>query len=126
MLPLLPKEAPTEESSSRRQIVLGAIVIGSVGVLAVIIWSGKRLPGFAGEFFSMVAGLVSTPFLMEASIVLLGFFIVIGLNAWRAHRDGDEFVYLDEIDTSEKVDVSKFPDESSAAEEAQTKEHNAE
>lgn len=89
------RHAPTE--SRRRQLIGGALLIGAVGLLAVFLWLGRAMPGIFGEWFGIVAGIVSTPFLMEASFVVLGFMIVLGLNLWRQRRDGDEFVYLEQV-----------------------------
>jgi hypothetical protein len=42
-------------------------------------------------------GIVTTPFFMEASFAILGLVIVISLNHWRQHKDGDELVYLEQV-----------------------------
>lgn len=89
------RHSPTD--SRRRQLIGGALLIGGVGLLAVFLWLGRAMPGIFGEWFGIVAGIVSTPFLMEASFVVLGFMIVLGLNSWRQRRDGDEFVYLEQV-----------------------------
>ncbi len=83
--------------SRRRQIIVGALIIGAVGLLAVLLWLGRAIPGLFGEWFGVVAGIASTPFLMEATFVVLGLMIVLGLNAWRHHREGDECVYLEQV-----------------------------
>jgi hypothetical protein len=41
-------------------------------------------------------GIVTTPFLLEGSMIILGFILVILINHWRQRREGDELVYLDE------------------------------
>lgn len=89
------RHSPTD--SRRRQLIGGALLIGGVGLLAVFLWLGRAMPGIFGEWFGIVAGIVSTPFLMEASFVVLGFMIVLGLNSWRQRREGDEFVYLEQV-----------------------------
>lgn len=58
---------------------------------------GSHLPGLAGEFFARVLGIVTTPFILEASLCILGFVIVLTLNQWRQMREGDEFVYLEQV-----------------------------
>jgi hypothetical protein len=35
---------------------------------------------------------------MEASFIMLGLIIVIALNNWRRIKDGDDFVYLEQVD----------------------------
>lgn len=67
-------------------------------MLMVGLWIGPRLPGLAGEFFALVAGLVTTPFLMEASFLGFGLLLVFGINHWRRKREGDEFVYLEQAE----------------------------
>jgi hypothetical protein len=90
-------ERHSPPDSRRRQLIGGALLIGGVGLLAVFLWLGRAMPGIFGEWFGIVAGIVSTPFLMEASFVVLGFMIVLGLNSWRQRREGDEFVYLEQV-----------------------------
>lgn len=94
-----PVKDPTD--SRRRQILAGALVIGGVGLLAIFLWLGRLVPGFFGEWFGILAGIVSTPFLMEASFVVVGLMVVLGLNSWRHRREGDEFVYLEQVDGPE-------------------------
>jgi hypothetical protein len=55
----------------------------------------RFIPGLVGESFGTIAGLISTPFIMEATFAILGLMIVIGLNAWRRHKAGDEYVAID-------------------------------
>ncbi len=87
-----------EQTENRgRQILAGLAVITVFTILVVGLLTGWRLiPGWGGESVGMVAGILSTPFFMEASFIVTGFLIVIGLNTWRRHKEGDECVYLDE------------------------------
>ncbi len=87
-----------EETENRgKQILVGLSVIAVFTVFVVGLLLGWRLiPGWGGESVGMVAGILSTPFFMEGSFVVMGFLIVIGLNTWRRHKEGDECVYLDE------------------------------
>ncbi len=79
-----------------KQIFLGAAVLFTVATVIVGFLFGWRfVPGLVGESLGTVAGVLSTPFFMEASFALLGLVIVIGLNAWRRHKAGDEFVALE-------------------------------
>lgn len=41
-----------------------------------------------------LAGTLATPFILESSIALVGLAIVITINQWRLHREGDGWVYL--------------------------------
>lgn len=84
------------EEGRGKQILVGAAIISGLAVIIVSLLIGWRLiPGWVGEAFGMVAGVISTPFFMEGSFVLIGLFIVLGLNIWRRHKDGDEFVEIE-------------------------------
>jgi len=82
----------------KRQVIVGALVIAGVAGPFLTLVMSTGLPGLAGEFFTKILGIVTTPFLLEASVIILGFLIVILLNHWRHQREGaDEFVYLEEV-----------------------------
>ncbi len=79
-----------------RQILVGAAILGVIAILVCGLLVGWRLiPGWVGEAFGMVAGVMSTPFLMEGSFIVIGFLSVLGLNIWRRHKEGDEFVEIE-------------------------------
>ena len=80
-----------------RQVAISIAIFSVVGALFVLIALGGRLPGALGVVFAKIAGILSTPFLMEASLCFIGLVIVMLLNYWRHLRNGDELVYLDEI-----------------------------
>jgi hypothetical protein len=83
--------------SRKKQILVGAAILCTVAVGFVsllIYW--RLIPGWVGESIGMVVGIMSTPFFMEASFVILGLMIVVGLNTWRRHKEGDEFVTIEE------------------------------
>src|SRR5687768_5343406 len=86
----------------KSQVTTAVLVMASIGALLLTLVMTTGLPGFAGEFFAKIVGLVTTPFILEASMIILGFLIVISLNLWRQHREGDELVYLDEIKDAPK------------------------
>ncbi len=88
----------TDETESRgKQILAGALVLLAVTVcFGSLLMFWRLIPGWVGESVGMVVGVMSTPFFMEASFIILGFLIVISLNIWRRHRAGDEFVTLEE------------------------------
>lgn len=81
--------------SRRRQLLGGTAALGFVSLVVLALWLGRFVPGFIGEWFGIVAGIATTPILMEASFVVLGFLVVMAINAWNNHREGDELVYLD-------------------------------
>lgn len=80
-----------------KQVAVALGLIGLVALMMIGIGLGGFLPGLAGEWFARILGIVTTPFLMEGSFIVLGFILVITLNLWRLHREGDEFVYLEEV-----------------------------
>ncbi|MBK1883337.1 hypothetical protein JIN85_12995 [Luteolibacter pohnpeiensis] len=91
-----------EEGSRLRQVLVAALICGSIAILTCSLLLGWHyVPGFLGEWLGMIAGFISTPFLLEGSFALLGIFLVISLNSWRRHREGDEFVYLEQVDGPE-------------------------
>jgi hypothetical protein len=79
------------------QAATGIAVIAGMGVAFLLLVMATGLPGVAGEFFVRIAGIVTTPFLMEATLAVSGLLLVILINQWRQHREGDEFVYLEEV-----------------------------
>lgn len=88
------------EVGKGKQILVGGVIIGTIMIVVCGLLVGWRLiPGWVGEAFGTVAGILSTPFFMEGSFVVIGLITVLVLNTWRRRREGDEFV---EIDTGEK------------------------
>ncbi len=86
-----------QQENRGRQVLVGGAVSGGLLVLVVSLLLGWRyLPGWVGEGFGVVAGVITTPFFMEATFFVTGMLIVVGLNIWRRNREGDEFVYIDE------------------------------
>jgi hypothetical protein len=86
-----------EQDERKQQVIVGfCVVAGVAGLILLIAWA-RFLPGVGGEFFGRILGIISTPFLMEASFSVLGLVLVMALNIWRQRREGDELVYLDEI-----------------------------
>lgn len=80
------------------QILVGAVLILGISIGLALLWLGRALPGLVGEWLGMIVGIASTPFLMESSFILVGLMIVFGLNGWRMRREGDECVYLEQVE----------------------------
>ncbi|MGC4016713.1 MAG: hypothetical protein QM755_19695 [Luteolibacter sp.] len=91
-----------------RQVVAAAAILGGVLVLTLGVRAASFLPGIVGEFFGMVTGILSTPVFLEISFFCMGLMIVLALNHWRMKKEGDEFVYLDQIPEPE---ASQLPDQ---------------
>jgi len=82
--------------SRKKQLLVGGAILCVVAVMVIsllLFW--RDIPGLLGESVGKVVGIMSTPFFMEASFVILGFLIVVSLNIWRRHKEGDEFVTIE-------------------------------
>lgn len=102
----------TVENRSRQILIGGLILLGiTLSVCGALIGS-RYQQGLFGEWVSLMVGIVTTPFFMEASFVILGFTIVISINTWRRHKDGNELVYLERVEDSDAVGL---PDHASWA-----------
>lgn len=89
---------PAEDQERKKQIAIGGGILLTLTVLICLALTGWRyLPGLLGEWIGTMIGALTTPFILEASFVILGFILVIAINTWRRHKDGDELVYLESI-----------------------------
>lgn len=93
------------ENRGKQFLVGGSILlVVAVAVISLLLF-WREIPGLLGETVGKVVGIMSTPFFMEASFVILGFLIVVSLNTWRRHKAGDEFVMIetkgDSVDRSD-------------------------
>lgn len=84
-----------------KQVIVAVSILLGVLVLTIAIRLAGAAPGVLGEWFGMIAGFLSTPVLLEVSFFTIGLMIVVGVNHWRMKRDGDEFVYLEQVDERE-------------------------
>ncbi|RYD26296.1 MAG: hypothetical protein EOP87_22970 [Verrucomicrobiaceae bacterium] len=66
-------------------------------VVPGLLLTWRLLPGLLGEWIGMIMGVLTTPFIMETSFLILGLVIVILINHWRQQREGDDFVYLEQV-----------------------------
>ncbi|MES2441068.1 MAG: hypothetical protein V4584_18540 [Verrucomicrobiota bacterium] len=81
-----------------KQVAIGAgILITLTIVVPGLLLGWRYMPGLLGEWVGTMLGILTTPFFMEATFATLGLVTVISLNHWRIKKDGDEFVYLDQI-----------------------------
>lgn len=81
-----------------RQVAVGVVILAAILAVTLGIRAASALPGALGEFFGTITGVMSTPVFLEISFAVIGFLIVLGLNHWRAQREGDEFVEMDVLD----------------------------
>lgn len=82
-----------------RQAVMGVLIVVVFSILFLGFQFGRFLPGLAGEWFARMGGFFTTPFFMEFGIFCLGFVALLTINHWRQKREGDEFVYLEVVET---------------------------
>jgi hypothetical protein len=75
---------------------VGILVVLTV-VVTGLLMGWRLLPGLLGEWVGTMIGILTTPFFMEASFAILGLVTVISLNHWRQRKDGDDFVYLEQV-----------------------------
>ena len=89
-------EQQSKEAGRGKQFFVGAMILLVVMVgFVTLLLSWRKIPGLLGETVGKMVGIMSTPFFMEASFVILGFLIVVSLNTWRRHKEGDEFVSIE-------------------------------
>lgn len=99
--------------AQRRSLLIGFGLILAAASVVALIWLGTYLPGVLGEIFSMFAGLMWTPIVLDISIFLLGFTLILWLNMFIRARDGDEFVYLEQVEGPDIPD--DLPEEARSA-----------
>lgn len=81
-----------------KQVAIGGVILGVLTALVTGALLGWRLlPGLLGEWVGTMIGIMTTPFFMEATFIIIGLVTVIALNVWRQRKDGDEFVYLEQV-----------------------------
>jgi hypothetical protein len=81
-----------------KQVAIGVSILVALTVVVTGLLMGWRLlPGLLGEWVGTMIGIMTTPFFMEASFAILGLVTVISLNHWRQLKDGDDFVYLEQV-----------------------------
>jgi len=94
-----------------KQVAIGGGILLIITLLVTGTWvSWRMLPGLLGEWIGFIVGIMTTPFCMETSFVIIGLFIVISLNLWRRQCDGDEFVDLADIQPEEMKAQTKDHD----------------
>lgn len=96
------RAAESRELSRVQQVLLGGGVIFGVMLLTCGIRLTLGMSGFVGEVLALFAGILSTPFFLEASFLLIGFVIVIGLNSYARERGGEEYVSREELEARER------------------------
>lgn len=86
----------SNQENRGKQVAVGGLIIFSLMFTVIgflLFW--RYIPGWVGESVGKIVGLISTPFILEASFLIMGFGIVIMLNSWRRKNAGDDFVEFD-------------------------------
>ena len=97
-----PQDSPQEKDPRAKQVALAIAVFVLLSVLIVLALTGwRRLPEVWADWIGTLVGIMSTPFLLEASFIFIGLTIVVAINHWRRQREGDDFVELEIKDTEE-------------------------
>lgn len=88
----------TDDDKRGQQIAVGVaiLVAFTLAVCGTLIGWG-HLPGLLGEWVGMMVGVMTTPFLLEASLVIIGLSVVLAINYWRRRRAGNDWVYLEQV-----------------------------
>ncbi|MDA7887776.1 hypothetical protein N9A86_00140 [Akkermansiaceae bacterium] len=76
-------------------ILTGFIPILGVALLIITIFALGSLPGFAGEVFRKITGIMFTPVFLELSFAFFGLVAVLWINQIRLAKEGDEYVSLE-------------------------------
>ena len=89
----------TDDDNRVKQIAVGAVILAVLTLIVCGSLVGWRyLPGLLGEWIGMMVGVMTTPFFLEASFVIIGLTVVLAINHWRQKRSGDEFMYLEQVE----------------------------
>lgn len=88
-------------------LLTGFIPILAITLIVIGIFALGALPGFAGEFFRKVSGIMFTPFFLELSFAFLGVVAVLWINQIRLAKEGDEYVPLEINDDESDLDTKK-------------------
>lgn len=100
---VVPDMTQLDEDNRLKQVAVGVGILVVLTLLvcgALIGW--RYLPGIFGEWIGMMIGVMTTPFFLETSFVIIGMMVVFALNHWQQKRDGDEFVYLEQLDGTDE------------------------
>lgn len=82
-------------------IACAAVLLTLTTVVCGMLIGWRHMPGLLGEWVGTMAGIITTPFVMESSFAVIGLTIVICINHWRQKKAGDELMYLERVDDAE-------------------------
>ena len=95
---LTPVMARVLDERARQVLAAALLLLGLTLLVCGALLGWRHVPGLAGEWAGLVIGIMTTPFFMEASFLILGLVLVVALNSWHRKHAGDDFVYLEQVD----------------------------
>lgn len=84
-----------------KQFLIGGCAVLFVSAVIAFCWYMTGAEGFVGELFRFFVGVFSSPIFLESALVILGFVIVLVINAIVRKRQGEEYVYLEQVEGPE-------------------------
>lgn len=84
-------------AAPKKPLIVFLFVLGLFMSIHVGLYFGGKVDGFFGEICRKIQGFSITPFFMEIGFVAFGGIILLGINAYRRQKEGDEYVYLEEV-----------------------------
>lgn len=79
---------------TRRLLVQSTLVAAVLAAAVAAIRQSPTAREVVWQAFTNLFGFFSTPFILEATVAVLGLIAVISYNQWRISRDGDGWVVL--------------------------------
>lgn len=73
-----------------------ALTLGALAGLLLFVWNHPTAREITLQGAANLFGFVTTPFILEATLALLGLVAVMTYNQWRLHKEGDGWVILPE------------------------------
>lgn len=80
------------------------LVLAAFGMLLALSSTAREV---AREAATTLFGIVTTPFIFEATVALIGLLLVLGINHWRIKKEGDGWVYL--VSKEQDAGAAKLP-----------------
>ena len=95
------RQAKARDPRVKQVLIALAILLCLTALIVTALVGWRQLPEVWADWIGTMVGIMSTPFLLEASFIFIGLAIVVALNHWRQKRAGDDFVEL-EVKDQEK------------------------
>lgn len=87
----------SDDDNRGKQAVVGSVILLLLAVAAGTVVMGCHfIPGVFGEWLEVMVGIMTSPVFLEISAFTIGLLVVLAINHWRAQKDGDELVVVNE------------------------------